>query len=1512
MRHLHDRLENSSLFGSYFCTGHVGNEPAQILIDEGGEISMVNPELIRQMPINVRPQIKPINLGILAFDLPLTVQGYVEIPITIAGITVQHCVVLIEEMETKNIDMLMGNDFTSRHDFHMRAYRKEAYFKGKLLTVYKTKTTSTRGRLVCNEEILVPSNGQADVSASLDGNPLCGPRMCAEQIPTWPYTPDIYILPGVVDISAPSMYIQVFNRSPNHIRVYKGEILTTLHATNQITSMSQQSDSLLHARFLQTCISSVDEQQLLSEPDFNVRSAKTTSVRPPRPAPQQEKSCSPSAPVETLEYDEIIALLPEYLQCMVKNVHQTLTPVETYQVVELLLEMEPVFHHPDRQLGVTGLLEHGIDIQGNHPIKQAPRRLPYHKLNIVKEELEKMLASNTIRPSISPWASPIVLVTKKDGTTRFCIDYRKLNDVTRKDAFPLPRIDECLDVLSGAKYFCTLDLASGYWQVGMLEDDKAKTAFCTKFGLYEFNVMPFGLCNAPATFERLTEYILAGMQWHEALVYIDDVVVFGSTFSECLARLREVFLRFKAHNLTFKPKKCVLFSKQVDFLGHVVSEDGVRCNPKKVEAIQLWEPPCTVTEIRSFLGMSGYYRKFLEHYADVSKPLVNLTKKDEPFTWSDKCQASFEHIKEALVTAPVLAYPDMSKPFILDTDASGFAAGAVLSQIQDDGEERPTAYYSKVFQDAEVNYCTTHRELLAVVLAVKAFRHYLLGKPFLIRTDHSSLVWLKNFKGAEGKIARWIFKLDEYDYTMQFRKGADHGNADAMSRMRVGTQTKEKRERLCKFMLCPDCAPKRSFKEVDILYKQIDLEKCAKDNINIQIRSIKATLEPRRSERVRTRRGRTATLQPGKITVSRTVQPTLTKPSSVPTSLGIPSSSVLEEGPKDVPITPPRRSKRIADQQQASSLLDVIPLVPIPSSVSPSPDVEETESTADQSELGPESIAPSSPLNSPTDIHEFVFSESHISGSDLDSDVQDTDDEIMEATDTPVSEPSPINPSNWFATNTMKETRDAQMKDPGIEQVIQWKEAGSKPFVKFMKTLHPTTRALYPQWNNLKLIQGVLYRTNQDSVSKLWITQLVVPESMRSEFFFQLHGSILGGHLGRTRTIESVRRKFYWPRYHADLKLWVKKCQICSEAKSVKQQHPRLPLKQKGAAAPFDVVSIDILTLTKTKDGNKYILMVIDSFSKWVEAYPLAEHSAPSVAKLLASRWMCEFGIPRELHSDRGAEFTGEVITHLCAALQIHKTKTPAYRPQANGQCERMNLTACKMLSSFQDVFMNEEWDVILPYLMSAYRRSVHESTGLTPNMMVFGRECSLPIEMIVGSPPDTPPCPNRFVQQIRELLQKAHAFARDKLDISAAKQKRNYDRYAGQGRSFQPGENVMYWYTPKNKKLSRPWEHYIVRRVLDEQPYAAIYEISKGEEFKPRPVHIDHLKPYTGDHFIKQWWTDPVPKKQDQGIQVNYPGIPNVRWCSVQPYERDNHFWDFDLRVRQINIQERINRGED
>ena len=293
-------------------------------------------------------------------------------------------------------------------------------------------------------------------------------------------------------------------------------------------------------------------------------------------------------------------------------------------------------------------------------MKQPPHRLPFHKRKEVHKHLDQMLAADVVEPSSSPWSSPVALVKKPDGSSRFCIDYRALNNVTRKDAYPLPRIDDTLDSLGGAKYFSTLDLQSGYWQVDVDSESRDKTAFSTLFGLYQFKRMPFGLTYAPATFQRLMAVVLRGLTPLMCLVYLDDIIVFSTTF-EYIERLRLALSRLREAGLKLKPRKCRLLCEHVRFLGHVVSEQGVSTHPEKVRPIAEWPTPTCVQDVRSFLGMAGYYRRFVRDFSTVARPLNKLLERDAAFEWNEDSEGTFRVLKDVLSSAPILSFPDFDR-----------------------------------------------------------------------------------------------------------------------------------------------------------------------------------------------------------------------------------------------------------------------------------------------------------------------------------------------------------------------------------------------------------------------------------------------------------------------------------------------------------------------------------------------------------------------------------------------------------------------------------------------------------------------------------------------------------------------------------------------------------------------------------------------------------------------------------------------------------------------------------
>ena len=474
-----------------------------------------------------------------------------------------------------------------------------------------------------------------------------------------------------------------------------------------------------------------------------------------------------------------------------------LTLQQASKAKALFAQYDDIFSKGDGDLGCTSLITHEIPLVDDAPVCQRYRRIPPTQYEMVKAHIKQLLDSQVIRESSSPYSSPIVLVTKKDGSLRLCVDYRQLNSKTRRDAYPLPRIEESLDALSGARWFSTLDLASGYNQVPMAEKDKSKTAFCTPFGLFEFNRMPFGLCNAPGTFQRLMERMFGDCRNQSVLLYLDDVIVYSATVEQHLERLGEVFTRLKKQNLKVKLPKCQFFKHQVTYLGHVVSSEGVATDPAKIEAVKEWQRPGHLAELRSFLGFASYYRRFVEGFSKISAPLHHLVGRligprrkgktpPVPLTtaWDEACERAFESLKERLTSAPVLAYADFKKPFILETDASHGGLGAILSQ-EYDGKVRPIAFASRGLKPTErnmENYSSMKLELLALKWAVtEKYREYLLGNHFTILTDNNPLSHLQTARlGAIEQ--RWAAQLASFNFTIKYRPGKNNQNADALSR----------------------------------------------------------------------------------------------------------------------------------------------------------------------------------------------------------------------------------------------------------------------------------------------------------------------------------------------------------------------------------------------------------------------------------------------------------------------------------------------------------------------------------------------------------------------------------------------------------------------------------------------------------------------------------------------------------------------------------------------------------
>jgi len=484
-----------------------------------------------------------------------------------------------------------------------------------------------------------------------------------------------------------------------------------------------------------------------------------------------------------------------------------LTPERTETILNIVFNRRAVFSMHPRKPGLNRLVEHVIDTGSHPPIRCKPHFTTYQEEQLLRKEILDMLEKGICRPSNSPWAFPILMVRKPGGEIRPVFDARKLNDITKRDSYTLPRVQDLLQQFAGAEFFSVGDASSGFWQVPLSEDSIPKCAFITRFGLYEFLVLPFGLVNSPATFQRLMDMVLGNMRWDRASIYVDDVIVYSPSWDQHIVDLDEFLKRCIECGISLKLSKCRFGQTEVKYLGHRITKEGHTMDQSKLQAILDTPPPANMEQLRSLLGLFGHYRQYIHHFADIAEPLQSMARqvRDEyhlkkgkprkksrkrfinmpakPFQWGDAEQKAFDTLKQKLTEAPILAHPDFSGQydFTLETDASTIGAGAVLTQALPDGN-KVIGYYSYTFKPNERKWSTTERETYAALLGMRAFRHLVSGFHFTLVTDHQALRYIKSMKDPHGRIARWLMEMQMYDYDINHKPGKLHVVPDALSR----------------------------------------------------------------------------------------------------------------------------------------------------------------------------------------------------------------------------------------------------------------------------------------------------------------------------------------------------------------------------------------------------------------------------------------------------------------------------------------------------------------------------------------------------------------------------------------------------------------------------------------------------------------------------------------------------------------------------------------------------------
>ena len=931
--------------------------------------------------------------------------------------------------------------------------------------------------------------------------------------------------------------------------------------------------------------------------------------------------------------------------------HPKLTAAEVAELITFLLKNKQVFASTLDKLGHTNEYYHCIETGQAKPVALRFYRTSPKIQREIDNQIEDLLKHGIIVPSTSAYASPVVMVKKEDNTYRLAIDYRALNKQTVPQNFPVPRLSDIFDQIGEAKpqYFSTLDMQSGFWQVSVHPDDQHKTAFVTRNAKYEFRRMSFGLRNAPSTFQQVTSTVLKDLLGKCAVVYADDILVFSPDLKTHMQDLQKVFDRLTQAGLTLKPSKCHIAVQEVRYLGHIISPTGILPNPAKVQLIKQYPRPRNVKEVRRFLGMTQYYRRFQKNYANIARPLQNLTKNNVVFEWTDKCQQAFEKLIENLTTAPVLAYPDCNKPFIMCCDASDVAISFVLSQTDDLGRENVIEYAGRALRKAELNYTVSEKESLAVIEGFRKYHTYLYGNHTTVITDHQALEHVFKNPKITGRIARWSILLQNYDYTVKYKKGKLNTNADAISRLE-------------------NLPPPDNDNPNDITPRHVDLY----------------TINP---------------------------------------------------DPQDV--------------------------------------IEREDS-----------------------FREYVLYDP------MEQDIP------------------PVMPVNDI------DIVNAQKQCPDIGPIYEFIKSGDLPEDSELK---PSIIADAPQYF---IKNDVLYHLYQPRVRNLekhkpLTSQIVIPKSLRKLVLSEYHDALIGAHQGFLRTYAAIREKYYWPQMYREILDYQKTCFPCQTASNY---HPRPPPLGKFPPFPesriWSRVHMDFLgPIKEAKNKEKYILLVVDAFSKWPEAFALPSCDAITVAQVLYKEIFTRYGCPDVLISDRGQCFMSNLVQALCAIFAVRRQVTSSYHPQSNAVCERVNSQINRALRTYVNP-EQEDWPDILPGIMMAFRNTpADNSTEFSPYYLLFCQNMRTPFDVAIqGNIPDVTPNFRANLNTFIRNAQLTRHIANENIERHLEINRNRHDNKAKE-QDFHIGQTV-WLFNPAvplghSQKLRQKWcGPYIISEVHDNNTY--------------------------------------------------------------------------------------------
>ena len=1006
------------------------------------------------------------------------------------------------------------------------------------------------------------------------------------------------------------------------------------------------------------------------------------------------------------------------------------------QFLDLLKNHEKAFANDDLDLGYSDLVKHTIHTKDEEPVKSPYRRIPPTQFLEVRQHIQNLLDKNIIEPSHSSYASPIVLVKKKTGELRICVDYRKLNDKTIKDSFPLPRIEEVMDCLNGANWFSILDFSSAYHQIAMDEETKQKSAFVTPFGLFTWNRMPFGLCNSPATFQRFMQQCFTTELFEILLIYLDDLLVFSDTFEKHLANLDKILTIITEKGLKLKKSKCQFFKQEIHYLGHVISKNGVATDPEKIKCVKEWPQPNTCKDVLSFLGFAGYYRKYVQNFSQIAAPLYDAVH-DSSIKAEKRKNVVIETKEVNILETGTSIISVISADF---DEKRGLAAQLIkkldikqelLSQNKNVGdvaiwEEGDQYYYFLLTKKSA-------KDQLNEKILCSCLQNLYSLLPNKVDNLFISTSCLGEYQNSfKDKIFK-LFEDSKFTITItlcQPPKSKKKGN------LKLALKTKPlKWNQQCQqsFELLKEkltTAPILGFADFD-------------HGFNLEIDASNLGLGAILSQTIE---GTTRVIAYASRRLRKTER-----------NMQNWSSRKLEMLALHWAITDKFRDYLIGNQ--VTCYTDNNPLAHLQTAK-----VNATEQRwiSDLACFHYEIIYKPARENKNADalsrlqsqqnqITEEVLPGTHI--------VERCQMQENESKTIPVS----VREQQifFFDVNgkTIGELQNAQKELVYIkEALVSNKSMDKHELGKYGRELDKFT-----------IDKGVLVRKIKDPVEGE-IKQVVLPNDLIPQVLEQFHDN--NGHQGIERTTQVIKQRCFWPGMTNDI---INHCKSCHRCNIAKLQNPcKTKLTPIIATKPLEIVAMDYTLVEPSTDNKENILIITDVFTKFTVAVTTKDQTAETTAKALYQEWFLRYGIPVRLHSDQGRNFESQIIQELCGLYGISKSRTTPYRPQANGQAERFNRTFHDLLRTLPEE-KKRHWPKHLPLLVFAYNATPHASTGISPFYLMFGRKPFLPIDSVLGTNQDLPE--KEWVVHHKAMLESAYRAASNQLEREAKSRKEIFDK---------------------------------------------------------------------------------------------------------------------------------------